>query len=71
MKLSIYFEWRKRDTVGTDFAHLKEDRPEWLYDAVYEAHDGLICAQDAARRCIADLPAEELVQPLFLVLHVG
>lgn len=34
-----FFEHRTRDD-GSAFYTLSDDRPEWLYDAVQEAHDG-------------------------------
>jgi uncharacterized protein YhjY with autotransporter beta-barrel domain len=33
-----YFETRQRDD-GTSYVTLTDDRPEWLQEAVYEAHD--------------------------------
>jgi hypothetical protein len=39
--LGQWFETRKRDS-GEAFASLKDGRPEWLYEAVYEAHGGTL-----------------------------
>ena len=38
MKLSDYFTTKKR-TNGEDYATLRADRPDWLYEAVRDAHD--------------------------------
>lgn len=37
MKLGQFFETKTRDD-GKKFVTLADDRPDWLYDAVYEAH---------------------------------
>jgi hypothetical protein len=39
MKTARYFETRKRDD-GDEFVTLKDETPEWLTDAVREAHAG-------------------------------
>lgn len=35
--ISAYFETKKRDS-GDEFVTLRDNRPEWLQSAVYEAH---------------------------------
>jgi hypothetical protein len=37
--LAAYFQRRTRED-GSTYVTLAEDRPEWLYDAVRDAHDG-------------------------------
>lgn len=37
--MSGYFQRKTRDN-GTAYVAFAEDRPEWVYDAVMEAHDG-------------------------------
>lgn len=39
MKIAQFFKVGTRDD-GSRFVSLADDRPEWLYDAVYEAHQG-------------------------------
>lgn len=39
MGMAEYFERATRDD-GTRYTRLRDDRPEWLQDAVYAAHDG-------------------------------
>lgn len=37
MEISEFFVRKTRDD-GTEFVSLRDDRPEWLHDAVHEAH---------------------------------
>lgn len=36
-----YFQTKTRDS-GEDFVSLTDDRPEWLFNLVYAAHDGML-----------------------------
>lgn len=39
MKIGSFFEKKTRDD-GSVFVTLADNRPDWLYDAVYDAHQG-------------------------------
>ncbi len=58
MKLSDFFVRNTRDD-GSKFVSLADNRPDWLYDAVYEAHQGdppcdWIYAECEAAACAID-----------------
>lgn len=52
MKLSGFFETRER-VDGTKFVTLKDEHPEWLKDAVYEAHDDTLSDDWVYEECRA------------------
>jgi len=41
MKLGIWFQTGKRDN-GESYVTLKDGRPDWLYEAVYDAHNDML-----------------------------
>lgn len=49
-KASTYFVWRKRDN-GEDFVSLADGRPDWLQDAVREAHGDMLPDDRIYRLC--------------------
>jgi len=65
MELSKYFERRTRDD-GTHFYTLTDDRPDWLHEAVMEAHgeegpnDWVYDTLDSIAKAIDDLDPDDL-----------